>query len=64
MRGPAHLFLSDTINQMGLQTYCYIKFFERRMGYPPLSTLCSHTMAIIDQYNAEMPFVVTAYLAL
>ena len=30
----------------------------------PLITPCSNIMAIIDQYNAAMPFVVIVYLAL
>ena len=53
----------DTFNQMETQTYHYVKCFARRVGYTPLGTLCNCFIAIIDQSNAAMLFVITAYLA-
>ena len=42
----------------------YVKFFEAQVGYMPFGTLCNCLMAIIDQTNAAMPFVITAHPSL
>ena len=54
----------NTIYQTRPRTYKYVKFFEGKVGYMPLSTPCNCIMAIIDWSDATMPFVVSLYLAL
>ena len=54
----------DTVNQMGPQIYCIVKFFLGREGYTPLGAPCDCIMAIIDHSSATMPFVITAFLTM
>ena len=49
---------------MGPQTYHYVKFFARRVGYIPLGTPCNYIMVVIDQSNTAMPFISIPYLVL
>ena len=49
---------------MGPHTYHYVKFFEGQMGSTNFDDMCNCIMAIIDQTNAVIPFIVTAYPAL
>ena len=41
-----------------------IIFFAGRKYYTPLGALCKPIVAVIDQSNAAMPFVINAYVAL
>ena len=53
----------STINQTGPQIYHCVKFFIGRKGYTSLGSLCNCMVAIIDQCNAAIPFVITAIQA-
>ena len=60
----AMYLFTDTINQIGPQIYQYVKFCAERVVYTLLGIPCNHIMAIIDQTNAEMLFIITANTAL
>ena len=46
------------LTKMGPKNYHCVKFFEGWVAHMPLGTPCNHIMAIIDQTNAAMLFVV------
>ena len=64
MVGHVTYLSPKAINQIGPQTYHYVKFVEGRVHYTLLSAPYNCIMAIIDQSNIAMPVVVTAYSAL
>ena len=60
----ATFLFPNTVNKMVPQVYHNVVLFLDKMDYMLHCTPCHCTMGIVDHSNAEMPFVITTFLAL